>query len=147
MGANFNKHYFRTQKVWMCCACAACYFGKRKKRLYVHFNWRLVLSSSPQQRYKYLVQGRNEGVKGAQFPWRRMTTGGPKSPNNVTSTFFNTVYLFPKDLKFEHGGTKLASSSGRHLTSLRPRSCPTRWTNQDLHYLWSIHISLQTTRI
>jgi len=27
-----------------------------------------------------------------------MTTGIPKSLNNVTSTFFNTVHLLPKDL-------------------------------------------------
>jgi len=46
--------------------------------------------------------------------------GTPKSPNNVTSTFFNTVYLFPKDLRFERGGSKLDSCPGRHLTSLCP---------------------------
>jgi len=28
----------------------------------------------------------------------------PKSPKNVTSTFFNTVHLLPKDSRFEHGG-------------------------------------------
>jgi len=50
--------------------------------------------------------------------------GTPKSPNNVTSTSFNTVHLLPKDLRFEHGGAKLASCPGRHLTSLRPCSCP-----------------------
>jgi len=27
-----------------------------------------------------------------------------KCPNNVISTFFNTVHLLPKDLRFEHGG-------------------------------------------
>ena len=43
-----------------------------------------------------------------------------KSPNNVTWTFFNTVNLLPKDLRFEHGGTNLASCPGRHLTLLRP---------------------------
>ena len=51
---------------------------------------------------------------------RRMTAGAPKSPNNVTSTFFNTVLLIPKDLKFEHGGAKLASCPGRCQTSSRP---------------------------
>jgi len=35
-----------------------------------------------------------------------MTAGAPKSLNNATSIFFNTVHLLPKDLKFEHGGTK-----------------------------------------
>ena len=44
--------------------------------------------------------------------------GAPKSPNSVTSTFFNTVHLLLKDLRFEHGGTKLASCHGCNLTSL-----------------------------
>jgi len=46
--------------------------------------------------------------------------GAPKSPNNVTSTFFNAVRLLQRDLRFESGGAKLASWPGRHLTSLRP---------------------------
>ena len=33
--------------------------------------------------------------------------GVPKSPNNVTSTFFNTVNLLQKELRFEHGGGHL----------------------------------------
>jgi len=45
---------------------------------------------------------------------------GAESPINVTSTFFNTVNLLPKELSFEHWGAKLASCPGRHLTSLRP---------------------------
>jgi len=49
-----------------------------------------------------------------------MTVRAPKCPDNVTGTFFNTVYLVRKDLRFEHGGAKLASCLGRHLTSLRP---------------------------
>ena len=55
-----------------------------------------------------------------QFPGRWITAGAPKSLNNVTSTFFNTVHLLPKDLRFEHGGAKLASFPGRHLTLIRP---------------------------
>jgi len=39
--------------------------------------------------------------KGAQFPGGRITAGAPRSPKNVTSTFFNKIHLFPKDLKFE----------------------------------------------
>ena len=58
--------------------------------------------------------------RGAQFPGRQITTEAPKSPNNVRSTFFNTVNLLPKELRFEHGGAKLASCPRRHLTSLRP---------------------------
>jgi len=38
--------------------------------------------------------------------------GTPKSPNNVTSSFFNTVHLLPKDLRFEHGGANFASRQG-----------------------------------
>jgi len=37
--------------------------------------------------------------------------GESKSPDNVTSTFFNTVNLLPKDLRFNHGGGKLAPSN------------------------------------
>jgi len=59
-------------------------------------------------------------TRGAQLLGRRITTGMPKSLNNVTSTFFNTAHLLPKKLRFEHGGAKLASCPGRHLTSLRP---------------------------
>jgi len=47
-----------------------------------------------------------------------MTEGVPKSPNNVTSTFFNTVHVLPKDLSFEHGGAKLFLPTVRHLISL-----------------------------
>jgi len=53
------------------------------------------------------AQGRNEGgARGAQFPGHQFTMGtlnhckgaellmeAPKNPNNVTSTFFNTVNL------------------------------------------------------
>jgi len=79
-----------------------------------------------------MIEGVTRGARGAQFPGRRITMGAPnycgrrrmtarspKSPNIVTSTFFNTVHLLPKDLRFEHGGAKLASCPGRHLTSLR----------------------------
>ena len=65
-------------------------------------------------------------MRGAQLPgaeslWgRKILAGGPKIPKNVTSTFSNTVYLLPKDLRFEHGDAKLASCPGRYLTSLPP---------------------------
>ena len=67
-------------------------------------------------------------TRGAQFPGRRITMGvpndcgGAKSPKNVTGAFFNTVHLFQKDFRFDHGGARLASCPGRHLTSLRPSS-------------------------
>ena len=54
--------------------------------------------------------------------------GAPKSPNIVTSTFFNAIDLLPKDLRFEHWGARLVSCPGRHLTSLRPfRGGQTFW--------------------
>jgi len=59
--------------------------------------------------------GRKITAVGAE--WLR---GTPRSPNNVTSPFFNTVYVLPKDLRFEHGGAKLPSCPRRHLTALRP---------------------------
>ena len=60
-------------------------------------------------------QRRNEGNKGAQIP------GCRKVPRMLQLLcVFLTAYLFPKDLRFEHGGTKLVSCPGRHLTSLRP---------------------------
>jgi len=56
----------------------------------------------------------------AESLWgRRITAGSLKRSSNVASTFFNTVHLFSKDFRFEHGGAKLASCPGRHLTSLR----------------------------
>jgi len=95
-------------------------------------------------------KGVTTGVQGSQFPGRRVTMGAPnhcgppngcggapKSPNNVTSTFFNTVHLLPKGLRFEHGSAKVASCPGRHITSLRPypiilvfitrRICSIKW--------------------
>jgi len=72
-------------------------------------------------------RGVKTGGKVAQFPGRRITAGGakpqlgaPKSLTNFTSTFFDTVNFLPNDLRFEHGGAKLASCLGRCLTSLRP---------------------------
>jgi len=59
----------------------------------------------------YCGQGRNEGGNGGTISRAPNHYGGadslreaPKSLNNVASTFFKTVHLLPKDLKFEHGG-------------------------------------------
>jgi len=74
-------------------------------------------------------QGRNEGGQrvhnslGAKALWgSQITVGGveclrewSKIPNNVRSTSFNTAHLLPKDLRFDHGGAKLASCPGCHL--------------------------------
>jgi len=69
-------------------------------------------------------------MEGRNMRWQRGTIprapnqyhmGAPKSPNNIANTFFNTLHLLPKELRFEPGGIMLASSCpGRHLTSLRP---------------------------
>jgi len=67
------------------------------------------------------ILGRKQGGIGHYCPGaesrrgREITAGAPKSPNNVTGTFFNAVHFLPKDLSFEHGGAKLASCPGRHL--------------------------------
>jgi len=46
------------------------------------------------------TRGVTRGERGSQFPGSRITAGAPKSTNNVTSTFFNTVNFLPKKLKF-----------------------------------------------
>ena len=50
-----------------------------------------------------------------------MTQGRRKSPNNVTSTLFNTVYLLPKDLRFDRGGAKLAPCPRAPSNLVTPR--------------------------
>jgi len=69
-----------------------------------------------------------KGGKGAQFAGAQ-SLWGTKIHNNVTSTFFKTVHLLPKDLRFEHGGAELVSSPTRHLTSLN--TCTPRLSSQN----------------
>jgi len=68
--------------------------------------------------------------------------GRPKTPKNVTSTFFNSVHLLPKYLRFEHGSAKFASCPRPHLTSLR--SCPLHCCS-DL-WLWVFWLLLAYSR-
>jgi len=82
-------------------------------------------------------QGHNDGGQGGIIPLAPNHCGGPKSHNNFISTSFNAVHLLPKDLRFEHGGAKLASCPGRHLTSLR--SCTSRLSSLN------VEICLQNT--
>jgi len=52
-----------------------------------------------------------------------MAAGAPKSTNNITSTFFNTVHLLPKDLSFEHREAPhllLAPAPSNLVTTLPP---------------------------
>jgi len=70
--------------------------------------------STPESRTA--LQGRNERGKGAQLPGLRITMGAPKIPT-VSQVHSSIQY---KDLRFEHGGAKVASWTGCHLSSLRP---------------------------
>jgi len=86
------------------------------------------------QRTFIRLQGRNEGEQGEHnspdaesqqgapnhYGECRVTAGAPKSPNNITSAFFNAVHLLLKDLKLEHDVAKLASCPWRCFTSLHP---------------------------
>jgi len=65
------------------------------------------------------MQGRDEGGKGSAILKASSNYGGAKSlwraqksTNNVTSTFFHTEHLLPKDLSFEHGGPNLLLALG-----------------------------------
>jgi len=62
----------------------------------------------------YGYQGRNEGERGASnhYGCTERLLEAPKNPNKVTSTFFNTVHLLPKDLRFEHGVPNLLPAQG-----------------------------------
>ena len=71
--------------------------------------------------FRGATRGRSQNSPGDELPWgRQITTGAPKSSNNVTSISSNIVHLLPKDLSLEHGCAKLASCPRRHLTSFRP---------------------------
>ena len=59
-------------------------------------------------------QGRSEEGQRDTMPRVPNHWGAPISLNNVASTFFNTVPLFPKILTYEHGGQG-------HQTSFMPR--------------------------
>jgi len=68
------------------------------------------------------VGGVTRGGEGTQFPGRRIAAGGWRKVPTMSQVVSSIKYilLLPKDLRFEHGGTKLASCPGRHLASLRP---------------------------
>jgi len=67
-------------------------------------------------------QGRNEGEKGDTIPQATNHYWGTEKSQQSHKYFLfvNIVHLLSKNLRFEHGGAKLASCPGRHLTSLRP---------------------------
>jgi len=60
---------------------------------------------------------------GAESPWgRRITAWGGKKIQQCHKYFlkYSSLHLLPKDLRFEHGGAKLAYCPGHHSTLLRP---------------------------
>jgi len=50
-----------------------------------------------------------------------------KSPNNVTSAFFNTVNLLSKDLRFHHGG--FGSTTGAPNLFIAPGAIQPRYAH------------------
>ena len=78
---------------------------------------------------------RREG-KRSTMPGRRIIGGRRKVTKmlQLASTFFNTVHLLPKDIKFEYGGAKLVSCPRCHLTFVQP--CPVS-TPRKLQFRWS----------
>jgi len=50
--------------------------------------------------------------------------GGRRKVPTMLQVLSSTAHLLPEDLRVEHGGAKLTSCTGRHLTSLRPCMYP-----------------------
>jgi len=76
----------------------------------------IVFQISDVHKHTWYSRGCDEGGQGehnspgAKSLWgRRITAGAQASPANVTSTFFNTLNLLPKEFRFEHGDAKLTS--------------------------------------
>jgi len=60
----------------------------------------------------------NEGGKGSTIPGAPNQYEGRRKFQQYHMCFLHAIHLLPKDLRFEHGGAKVASCPGRHLTSL-----------------------------
>ena len=109
-------------------------------------NWNVDYFRNFSRFLLHITTGVTRGGLGGTIPLVPNHCGGPKS-HNVISTFFNTVNLLPKGLRFEHGGAKLVSCPKRHLTSLRP--CTSRLSSQNdeicLQKYLSISGKLSTT--
>jgi len=87
-------------------------------------------------------QGVTRRARGT-IPRKLNHCGGPKSYNNVISTSFNTAYLLPKDLRFEHGGANLVSYPRRRLTSLH--LCTSRLSSQIGEICLQKYLSIRQT--
>jgi len=83
----------------------------------------------------------------ARAYWGGHSTRAPKSPNNIASTFFNTVHLLPKGLRLEHGDGKLVSCPGRHLTSACPWLCVHKKTPNDNDHFVALYASAGQRRV
>ena len=71
--------------------------------------------------FRFLLHNTRDVTRGKRetIPWALNLCWGPKS-YNVISTFFKTVHLFPKDVRFEHGGPNLFLSPGPILPRYAP---------------------------
>ena len=64
-------------------------------------------------------RGGNNSPGAGSYVGAESLQGTPKSPNNFTSTFFNTVNFLLRDLRFEHGSTCfLPRTSSNFVTPL-----------------------------
>ena len=84
-------------------------------------------------------QGRNEDGKGGTCLGRRFTRGRQKVPK-MSQVFLQYGAITPKRPRVEHGGAKLFSFPGRHLTSVACARCHTVKSSQKFH-LWRLHLS------
>jgi len=74
------------------------------------------------------AQSRNEGCAtspDAELLWGGELLRGRRKVLTMSQVLSSTTDLLPKDLRFEHGGTKLVSCPRRNLTSLR--LCLSSW--------------------
>jgi len=88
-------------------------------------------------------QRRNERGQGSTISRVQNHCRGSESYNSVISTFFNTVHLLPKGLRFEHAGAKLVFCPSRHLTSLRP--CTSRLSSQNDEFFLQKYLFIRQT--
>jgi len=115
-----NSMTTQLQKLWIFCYMPAHYSSVLFRPLHsIHSDIRTKPSQLRRISTILHRQGRNEGGQAGAIPRAPNTARAPKSPKNVTNTFFNTVNLLLKEFRFEHGGSKLASCPGRHLTQNR----------------------------
>jgi len=88
----------------------------------IQLSWNVWIVSKSEKRLLSSCRGVTREGKGTQFPGHY---GGAESMRgrrkiSTMSHVLPSVHLLPKDLRFDHGGAKLASCPGLHLTSLRP---------------------------